>query len=71
MHVEGSISEQWSEWFGDLTISHSASGETVLCGFVADQAALYGIISRLRDLGLQLTSLNSEVIEDDYHGRTR
>ena len=52
IHVKGQINPQWSEWFGGLTISHSGPNETVLTGLVADQAALYGIISRLRDLGL-------------------
>jgi hypothetical protein len=47
--------------------SHSDLGETVLTGVVADQAALYGIISRLRDLGLQLTSVSSKEIEEDSH----
>jgi hypothetical protein len=67
MRVKGCINKQWSEWFGGLAISHSDLGETVLTGVVADQAALYGIISRLRDLGLQLTSVSSEEIEEDSH----
>ncbi len=62
--VKGSINQQWSEWFGGLTISHSDPDETVLTGLVQDEAALYGIIARLRDLGLQLTSLSSEEIKD-------
>lgn len=64
IRVKGQIHQQWSEWFGGLTISHSDPDETVLSGPVPDQAALYGIISRLRDLGLQLTSVNSEEIQD-------
>jgi len=57
IRVKGRINQQWSEWFGGLTISHSDSDETILTGLVPDEAALYGIISRLRDLGLKLTSL--------------
>jgi len=58
IHVKGEISEKWSEWFGGLTISHPDPDETILSGIIADQAALYGIISRLRDLGLRLYSLD-------------
>ena len=60
IRVKGCINQQWASWFGDLTISRPAPGETVLSGSVPDQAALYGIISRLRDLGLELISLRSE-----------
>jgi hypothetical protein len=69
VRVKGRINEQWSEWFGGLTISHSDPDETVLTGLVADQSALYGIISRLRDLGLELTSVNSRKTKDDSHER--
>ena len=69
VRVKGCINEQWSEWFGGLTISHSDTDETVLTGIVADQAALYGIISRLRDLGLQLTLVSSEESEEAHHER--
>ena len=65
IHVKGQINEKWSGWFGGLAISHPDSDATVLTGLVADQSALYGIISRLRDLGLQLTSVGSEQIEED------
>jgi hypothetical protein len=64
MRVKGHIPEQWSEWFDGLTISHSGPDETLLSGLVADEAALYGIISRLRDLGLKLTWLSSEEVEE-------
>jgi hypothetical protein len=67
IHFKGQIGEQWSEWFGGLTVSHTDCDETVLSGPVADSSALYGIISRLRDLGLQLTSVKSEEIEENCH----
>ncbi len=65
IHFKGRINRQWSEWFGGLTICHTVGDETVLTGPVADQAALYGIISRIRDLGLQLISVSSKEIEGD------
>ena len=67
IHIKGNIKEQWSEWFGGLTISHPDPDETILTGTVLDEAALYGIISRLRDLGLKLTSLISEEIKENHN----
>lgn len=67
IRVKGQIKKQWSDWFGSLMISYSGHDETVLTGIVTDQAALYGVISRLRDLGLQLISMSSQVIEEDSH----
>ena len=60
IRIKGQLSQKWSEWFGGLTISHSDPDVTVLRGFVQDQAALYGIIARFRDLGLALISVQSE-----------
>jgi hypothetical protein len=64
LRVKGQIHPRWSEWFGGLTISHSDIDATVITGLVQDEAALYGIISRLRDLGLKLISLSSEEIKE-------
>lgn len=54
IRVQGRIDEQWSEWLDGLTITHTNQDETVLTGFIVDQAALYGLLSKLRDLGLPL-----------------
>jgi hypothetical protein len=67
IHFKGQIPAQWSEWFGGLAVQTSDRGETLLSGLVADSSALYGIISRLRDLGLQLISVNSEEIDEKSH----
>ena len=56
--IKGRIDPKWSEWFEDLTITHT-DDETVLTGAVADPAALYGLLAKLRDLGLSLISVNS------------
>ena len=58
IRVKGQIDETWSEWFEGLAIMHTEEGETVLAGQVADESALYGHLARLRDLGLQLISVN-------------
>lgn len=64
IRVQGHIDEQWSEWFEGLTLTHTEKGETVLTGLVADQAALHGLLAKVRDLGLSLVSVNSAEIEE-------
>ena len=59
IRVKGQIDERWSEWLDGLTITHTEEDETVLTGSILDQAALYGLISKLRDLGLPLLAVNS------------
>lgn len=57
--IKGHLDPQWSEWLEGLTISHIVDNKTILCGEVVDQSALYGLLSRLRDLGLALVSVVS------------
>ena len=64
--VEGYLDESWAEWLDGLVISHADQNETILLGKVKDQSALYGLVAKLRDLGLKLISLKfgeSRVIE--------
>jgi hypothetical protein len=58
IRVNGHISSDWSEWFEGLTIAHDSNGETVLSGRLQDQAALFGVLIKVRDLGLMLLSVN-------------
>ncbi len=51
------LDRSWSEWFDNLTITHDADGGTSLAGPVRDQAALYGLIAKARDLGLTLIAI--------------
>ncbi len=55
--VEGQLNPTWSEWFEELTLTHEASGNTILTGPIADQAALHGVLIKIRDLGLILISV--------------
>ena len=55
--VKGHLDIDWSEWFEGLTIAHHDEGETMLSGQIRDQAALFGIIAKLRDMGLFLISV--------------
>jgi hypothetical protein len=58
IRIKGHLDESWADWFYGLTITHEASGETLLTGHLADQSALHGVLNRLRDLGVQLVSVN-------------
>ena len=55
--VKGHLDRRWTEWFGGLTITLEDNGETLLTGPVVDQAALYGLLRKVRDLGLPLISV--------------
>lgn len=58
IRVKGHLDPRWSEWFEGLTVTHTESGETCLSGPVADQAALHGLLAKVRDLNLTLISVN-------------
>jgi hypothetical protein len=57
IRVKGHLGQQWSDWFEGLSITLQDNGDTVLTGLVVDQAALHGLLKRLRDLGLPLVSV--------------
>jgi hypothetical protein len=57
LRVRGHLDQVWSEWFDGLTIQHEPNGETTLIGTVPDQAALYGLLIKARDLGLELVAV--------------
>jgi hypothetical protein len=60
IRVKGQMGPEWSEWFGGMTITSDEPNETLLSGQVVDQAALYGILNKIRDLGLPLLSILRE-----------
>ena len=57
IQLRGLVDQTWSAWFDNLTISHEPDGTTTLEGPLVDQAALYGVIDRARDLGLMLLAV--------------
>jgi hypothetical protein len=57
IRIEGEIGQEWADWFGDSAISLEEHGVTLLTCAVADQAALHGLLRKLRDLGLPLVSI--------------
>jgi hypothetical protein len=58
IRVQGHLGDQWTDWFGGLSIRLEDNGETVLSGPVIDQAALHGVLRKVRDLGMALISVN-------------
>ena len=61
LRVTGHLDEHWSVWFDAMSLVHEADGTTSLCGSVADQSALYGLLAKVRDLGATLISV--EVVD--------
>jgi hypothetical protein len=62
IRLKEKLNQRWSAWFGGLMMIHEANGETVLTGEVVDQAALHGLLSKVRDL--QLTLISVSPLED-------
>jgi hypothetical protein len=58
IRLQGHLGRQWTGWFADLTITLADNGETVLTGPVVDQAALHGLLRKVRDLGMPLLAVN-------------
>ena len=58
IRIKGQLERRWIEWFGDVTITLEENGDTVLTCSVVDQAALHGLLKKVRDLGLPLLSVN-------------
>lgn len=58
IRLQGHLGYQWTAWFEGLSITLEADGHTLLSGPVADQAALYGLLKRVRDIGMPLLSVN-------------
>ncbi len=57
IRLAGHLDARWASWFDGMTVSHEDSGITAISGQIADQAALHGLLQRVRDLGLPLISV--------------
>ena len=58
LRIKGHLGQQWTEWFEGMTITLEDNGDTLLTGPVVDQAALHGLLKKVRDLGMPLISVN-------------
>jgi len=73
IRIKGHLKYDWSDWFGDLSIVREADGDTLLTGMVIDQAALYGLLKKVRNAGMLLLSVNSVHLDqvDESHTKNK
>jgi hypothetical protein len=64
IRVKSHLDSNSADWFAGLTITNDQNGEAVLTGYLLDQAALFGVLNRINNLGLELISVNP-VLEED------
>jgi hypothetical protein len=58
IRIKGHLDDRWAGWFEGMTITLADNGDTLLTGTVVDQAALHGLLKKVRDLGMELLSIN-------------
>lgn len=69
IRLAGHLAPRWSAWFDGMTVTTEADGTTVLRGVVVDQAALHGLLQKLRDVGIPLISLTQVLPEEPTEPR--
>ena len=68
IRLKEKVGQHWSDWLGGLKMIHEANGETVLAGEVVDQAALHGLLTKVRDLHLTLISVSPIDVDTSSKG---
>ena len=71
IRVEGLLDQQWVDWFDGLTITLEEGGVTLLTGLLVDQAALHGLLKKVRDLGLPLVSVSRVQFNETHPYRSK
>jgi hypothetical protein len=70
IRVKGHLGVEWADWFGGLTITLEDDGDTLLTGPLIDQAALHGLLKKVRDLGMTLISVNQVPSQETRQNRS-
>jgi hypothetical protein len=71
IRIKGHLGSQWRNWFEGLVITMEEDGDTLLTGPVVDQAALYGLLKKVRDLGIPLVSISQVRLNDTHPYRLK
>ncbi len=71
IRLKGHLGREWTDWFEGLTITLEEEGDTLLTGPVIDQAALHGLLKKVRDLGLMLVSVNQVQSGETHPNRSK
>jgi len=66
IRIKGHLGRQWTDWFGGLAITLEDNGDTLLTGSVIDQAALHGLLRKVRDLGMPLVSVTPGSFDKEH-----
>ena len=67
IRLKGHLADHWSAWFDNMLITNEANGEAVLCGPLPDQSALYGVLAKVRNLGLPLLAVTTVATGESPH----
>ena len=70
IRLQGHLGTRWAEWFDGLSLSNDSNGTTLLVGPVTDQAALHGLLQKVRDLGVPLISVTQADLTTSPEGET-
>jgi hypothetical protein len=71
IRIKGHLDSQWADWFEGLSITLEENGDTLLTGPVIDQAALHGLLKKVRDLGTPLVSVNRAQLNENHPSRIK
>jgi hypothetical protein len=71
IRIKGHLGSQWTDWFEGLTITRDEDGDTLLTGPVVDQAALHGLLKKVRDLGMPLVSVSQVQFNETHPYRSK
>jgi hypothetical protein len=69
IELQGTIDHDWSSWLGSMELTHAPTGNTILIGNVADQPALHGLLTRIRDLGIPILLVARIGQKTQSHGK--